>query len=206
MARISKKLTQQKKNIVYVCGLTEKSYLNILITNYGVNNRFDIKIVTDQGLLGNVNKYKDNDKSYDKHFLVIDQDDKTIDELQRLKHECNTENIELILNSECFEAWLLAHFQQVDTHFNRIMLFNKLQSSLKIDNYSATLKTNWEKLDSVLGSTLKKLVVNNYRFACNNIEHKDLNTMLNSSNSITTSQSYSNMNILVDSIIRAANS
>ena len=205
MVRKSKNLTQQKKNIIYVCGVTEQSYLRKLLNYYNVTNLFDIKVITDQGLLGNVKKYK-NDK-YNKYFLVIDQDDKTISELQKLKHECSKlGDFKLILNSECFEAWLLAHFQQVDTHFSRNILFAKLESFFNVDNYSTTFKTDWGKLNNTLGSIINELVVNNYHAACDNIEHKDLNDMLNSRNSITTSQSYSNMNILVDFIIQSANS
>lgn len=120
MARQSKSKVKQLKNLLIVDGDTEEVYFKAILQRYNMSAK-SVKRVAPSG--GNAVSFGMSEarsfevsmrKKYDNYFIIIDKDDLSKHEFQRIQREAKQEtNVELIFSNSSFEVWLLAYYQKM---------------------------------------------------------------------------------------------
>lgn len=153
MARREQQKKANPKQIrVYCEGESEKIYLETLRNLVGIKQRLKLVVRSErkQGIdLYNYvkNNYKKHDFEYSPVdiIIVVDKDDKTTEELTKLKNECLRSGYLLIYSNVCFELWLLLHFEKVTFFTTRGNLNSSLSSKLG-KSYKKTDKRFFEQV------------------------------------------------------------
>lgn len=107
--------------------VTEPAYLRQLKNHFRAsaidlwqNAKDPVKLVRDV-------EEKVRREKYSKAFVLIDRDDSPPAQIQQAIALCKKiPSVDLILSNECFEVWLLGHYQRVDPVWGRTQLAQKL--------------------------------------------------------------------------------
>ncbi|MCK9183504.1 MAG: RloB family protein [Fibrobacteraceae bacterium] len=116
---------------------TEPRYFNALKSELEDSNRFNIDVVVQgkgKSTTNLVNKIirqtKYNNQEYDRLWAVFDKDDfNDFDAAIKLAGE---NGINCAWSNECFELWLLLHFQDVSEATGRKDCFNRLEDAIRV--------------------------------------------------------------------------
>ena len=167
MARQSKSKVKQLKNLLIVDGDTEEVYFKAILQRYNMSAK-NVKRVSPSG--GNAVSFGMSEahnfevsmhKQYDNYFIIIDKDDLSKCEFQRIQCEAKRQsNVELIFSNGSFEVWLLAYYQKmtsrpVDTDIDNSQYRREL---------TRHLSTPYKKGDSI---QLDKIISSTYQ--CTNV-------------------------------------
>src|SRR5574344_623666 len=115
---------------------TEPNYFNALKEELEKTKRFNIDISIEgkgkstTALVKKViRQIENNHQEYDRIWAVFDKDDfEDFDEAIELAKE---HNVNCAWSNECFELWLLLHFEDVSEQMGRNDLFKKLETSIR---------------------------------------------------------------------------
>lgn len=111
-------LEDQKSSKYYFEKLISDKKLNgrvIVAKNIGTNSK---KVL--QAILN------DKHEEYEKKWIVIDKDDYSKDEFKGAIEEARHKGICVAFSNECYELWILLHFESVNAHINRVDLEHRL--------------------------------------------------------------------------------
>lgn len=145
MSRKPKNIKLKKEIRIYCEGETEKIYFDLLKQRYRLPN---VKVKT-KGSVGqslvlvnytidSLNKLSKKDRStVEKVLVVFDKDDDSWDVIDQAMVLAKDNNIQVCFSNECFEVWLLAHFEEISKtkKWSREALYDKLSRELEIDSY-----------------------------------------------------------------------
>ncbi|QED60855.1 RloB domain-containing protein [Enterococcus durans] len=145
MGRKSKNKPLRKEIRIYCEGKTEKIYFDLLKQKYRLPN---IKVKT-KGELGqsvelvnhvlrSLNKMSANEKKkIEKILVVFDKDDDSWESIEKAYALAKQNNIGICFSNECFELWLLAHFEKIqkEKRWTRKLLYLKLTQILEVRSY-----------------------------------------------------------------------
>ena len=136
----------KKSFIVYCEGQTESEYFKYFKIYKRITN-LDIKIIN---LKKNGNaltltkeaiRRKNNDKdNFDEFWIVIDKDETTHLDFEKAIELCNDNKILIAYSIQCFEVWILFHFQYLETKCDRNILEKKINDNLKKLKYGKSKK------------------------------------------------------------------
>ncbi|HIS62794.1 MAG TPA: RloB domain-containing protein [Candidatus Scybalomonas excrementigallinarum] len=153
MARREQQKKANPKQIhVYCEGESEKIYLETLRNLVGIKQR--LKLVVRSERKQGIDLYNHVRSIYKQHkfkvspveiVIIVDKDDKTTEELTKLKNECLRSGYLLIYSNVCFELWLLLHFEKVTFFTTRGNLNSSLSSKLG-KSYKKTDKRFFEQV------------------------------------------------------------
>ncbi len=107
--------------------VTEPAYLRQLKNHFRAsaidfwqNAKDPVKLVRDV-------EEKVRREKYSKAFVLVDRDDSPSAQISQAIAICKKiPSVDLILSNECFEVWLLGHYQRVDPVWGRAQLAQKL--------------------------------------------------------------------------------
>lgn len=160
--RPSKGKSNPTQILIYTEGETEKIYLECLKEILRSRDRKGIKIrrLGKQGLslfdgVNNILKNNNSLVSPVEVYIVVDKDDTKIEDLIKLREKCLDKEFKLIFSNECFELWLLFHFEKVTSYMSRSDLTKKLTKWVKKDFN----KTDIKVLSKIAG--LHKVAIEN---------------------------------------------
>lgn len=76
-------------------------------------------------------------KKIDKILVVFDKDDDSWEAIEKAFALAKANNIGVCFSNECFELWLLAHFEKIqrEKKWTRQLLYPRLTQLLKIKSY-----------------------------------------------------------------------
>lgn len=118
---------------MYTEGQTEVLYFNQLKKHFRVKDRkkLTIKHINKQGLnlfhhVNTLYRKHDFDVSPTDIVLVIDKDQTSISDLERLKEGCQQKGYQVIFSNHSFELWILLHFERVSTFMENQALLRRL--------------------------------------------------------------------------------
>ena len=161
MARQSKRKVKQLKNLLIVDGDTEEVYFKALLQRYNMSAK-NVKRVSPSG--GNAVSFGMSEarnfevsmrKQFDNYFIIIDKDDLSKCEFERIQCEAkHKSNVELIFSNGSFEVWLLAYYQKmtskpVDTDIDNSQYRRELTKHLS----TPYKKGDSIQLDKIISST-----------------------------------------------------
>lgn len=134
MARKKSRGRQNPPQIqIYSEGQTEVLYFNQLKKHFRVKDRkkLTIKHINKQGLnlfhhVNTLYRKHDLDVSPTDIVLVIDKDQTSISDLERLKEGCHQKGYQVIFSNHSFELWILLHFERVSTFMENQALLMRL--------------------------------------------------------------------------------
>lgn len=152
MARQSKSKVKQLKNLLIVDGDTEERYFKNILQRYNMSAK-DVKRVAPSGgnavtsALSEAHSFEAAmRKQYSNYYIIIDRDNISKDEFERIRREANQrQNVELIFSNVSFEVWLLAHYQNMTSRPVDASKDNDVYIQ-KLDNY---LKAPYKKGDGI---------------------------------------------------------
>lgn len=133
--------------LIYTEGETEKIYLECLKNILLPRDRKSIKIkkLGKQGLslfdsVNNILKNNNSQVSPVEVYIVVDKDDTKIEDLIKLRKKCLDKEFKLIFSNECFELWLLFHFEKVTSYMSRSDLIKRLTKWIEKDFKKTDIK------------------------------------------------------------------
>lgn len=140
MARKKRAREVKKETYIFCEGETEQKYFNLLKRKYRsslVNVNVKVPGATNPiGIVDSVRKYfRVNDNNAERVYVVFDYDGHTREELEKAIALAKKNNITILYSNHCFEVFLLAHFQNINTNHTPKMLYNKLEKELGISCY-----------------------------------------------------------------------
>lgn len=157
----SKKGKQLKKDIyLFTEGQTEKNYFNILNKKYNSTSNVKVLITPTgrqgQELLnyaeGKLRTLSKLDKSkFEKAYIIFDKDALTDEVISDVLCQVNSNNkIEVGFSNNCFEVWLLCHFETPNSSFCITKnIYEKLEQYLNCDQYAKNHKDDIEVLEGI---------------------------------------------------------
>ncbi|MGG5329563.1 RloB family protein [Enterococcus sp. AZ163] len=147
MGRKSKNKPLRKEIRIYCEGTTEKIYFDLLKQKYRLPN-IKVKTKGDVGqsvelvnhVLRTLSKTSSSDrKKLDKLIVVFDKDEESWESIEKAFALANANNIEVCFSNECFEIWLLAHFEEIQKNkkWTRKLLYSRLTQVLEVNSYES---------------------------------------------------------------------
>ena len=159
--RISKNISPQGEEwYFYSEGKeTEPNYLKSLFENVDKDKESINPIIEGLGMvsLSLVNDVikKDNKIVKDhKTFVLFDKDDNPNMSFNKAIDKAKQNNIIPLWSNECFELWLLLHFNYMDSNISRNDYYEKLKSLTKSKKYEKNMDNIFEEVNGING-TLK---------------------------------------------------
>ncbi|MBD9892304.1 RloB domain-containing protein [Enterococcus faecalis] len=144
-----KKGKKLKPNVMIFCeGETEEAYLRLIKRKYSavnIKSKLKVKTCRRQGealveyavsCIGSMGKAeRDN---YDLFYVMYDKDEQTTESIENAVRcgQRHRPEIKTIFSNECFELWLLLHFEEVNRYMTRENLYGRLEKVLHLkDSY-----------------------------------------------------------------------
>lgn len=153
--RRSKQIKMRERTVIFCEGETEKNYFDKLKRKYNALNVDAINMKIDVEVPGGhslelVNKairkleyhkdYKDNKKL--KKIVIFDKDEVDFNMINEAIKLAEKNNIKVVFSNECFDYWLLLHYEKQTGHINRKDIYKKLARHLNIDSYESKKADN----------------------------------------------------------------
>jgi hypothetical protein len=159
--RPSGETKELKKSFVIYCeGQSEVEYFNYLKKEKRLTN-LNIKIIElkENGnaltLVKEAIQKKNIESSVDEFWIAIDKDDTKENEFEDAIKLSQDNKINPAYSIQCFEVWILYHFQELNDKCERKQLKEKINSHLKNCNYGKTK----EEIQKVIKEILPKLEI-----------------------------------------------
>lgn len=160
MARQSKRKVKQLKNLLIVDGETEEVYFKNILQRYKMSAK-DVKRVTPSGgqaVSSGMSEAHSFEtamrKQYSNYYIIIDRDNISRDEFERIRREANQrQNVTLIFSNVSFEVWLLAYYQRMTSRPVDASTDNDIYKQ-NLDNYldAPYKKGDGVQLDKIISS------------------------------------------------------
>ncbi|MGZ9850989.1 RloB family protein [Limosilactobacillus ingluviei] len=132
MVRRSRNFRPRSVKIGIFCeGETEQKYFKMLQRKYHrsdvKSHSLDIKSERKSGVkLLKIANTRAKQHKYDRVYVVFDRDDKTTEDLKKCQQLSKDYGITMLVSSECFEFWLLLHYEFSTGSYTRKALYKKL--------------------------------------------------------------------------------
>lgn len=146
MGRKSRNKPLKREIRIYCEGETEKIYFDLLKQKYRLPNiKVKTKVAPGQSVdlvhytLDSLKKLSPSDKkSIDKVLVVFDKDDEPVSTIEKAFEIAHSNNIGICFSNECFEVWLLAHFEEIQKNkvWTRKLLYARLSKILGIESFA----------------------------------------------------------------------
>ncbi|MGP4061490.1 RloB family protein [Halobacillus sp. H74] len=155
LPRRKRKGLKQKDTILIVCEgeKTEKLYfegLKQLLNSPNVKVKVFGTGKSCMKLLDHaIKKYETMKKDAEKIWIVFDKDDIRREEIEKTLKNARENGINYAFSNECFELWLLLHYERVERHIGRAVLYEKMSKYTGYNNYEKN-KGNPDMIDKVL--------------------------------------------------------
>ncbi|MBJ0431201.1 RloB domain-containing protein [Enterococcus faecalis] len=144
-----KKGKKLKPNVMIFCeGETEEAYLRLIKRKYSaVNIKSKLKVKTCRRQGEALVEYavscirsmgKAERDNYDLFYVMYDKDEQTTESIENAVRcaQRHRPEIKTIFSNECFELWLLLHFEEVNRYMTRENLYGRLEKVLHLkDSY-----------------------------------------------------------------------
>ncbi|MBC2101966.1 RloB domain-containing protein [Listeria marthii] len=145
MGRKSQNKSLKKEIKIYCEGKTEKIYFDLLKQKYRLPH-VNVRIKGEKGqsfalvkyVLRSLDKMSLTERNkIDKILVVFDKDDDSWEAIENAFKLAKANNIGVCFSNECFELWLLGHFEKIHNKkkWSRKLLYTKLTQILKVKSY-----------------------------------------------------------------------
>ncbi|HZG10565.1 MAG TPA: RloB family protein [Kurthia gibsonii] len=148
MARKKGKPRQQRQRTLICCeGETEKEYFKMLKTKYR-GTQVDIQIKTSKhtAALNMIQTLISAPENYERTYVVFDKDENSHSNLEKACKLAKDNNIKVLYSNDCFELYILLHFEEVRSHLNKKDLYKKLENWLGVNDYESSKGKKIEEL------------------------------------------------------------
>lgn len=164
--RKSKNLSTRKSIIIFTEGVTERLYFDMLKEKYNFQNVYseDVPKIYNQKGKGTAEKLiqhaiatiehekKFRDLPIEMKLVVFDKDNVDEGQIAKALKFASENGFTVLYSNECFDFWLLRHYENCDRHIKRKEIFKKLTEYMGFDDYEK------HKADSKLKELLKDRV------------------------------------------------
>lgn len=169
--RKSKEKKLKKKIYIFTEGYTEKNYFKILSRKYNLSSSVNIEIkpevVGKSGIsllkhaVSKLQKLSKAEKAIlGSAYIIFDKDDLSDVDVEEVIVESKKEGINISFSNECFEVWLVAHFEKPNPSFTKKKLYKKMETHLSCTQYERFHKDNEELLKVHLEDRVSSAVEN----------------------------------------------
>lgn len=173
--RKSKKKELRKKIYIFTEGYTEKNYFKILSRKYNLSSNIDIEVkpeaVGKSGLnllnhaVNKLNRLSKIERSMlGSAYIIFDKDDLSASDIEATIIQSKKERINIGFSNECFEVWLVAHFEKPNPSFTKDNLYKKLENHLSCEQYGRCHKDDEELLRRGLEDRVSIAIGNSKEF------------------------------------------
>ncbi len=151
---------------------TEPNYLKSLFENVDKDKESINPIIEGLGMvsLSLVNDVIEKDNKIVKEhktFVLFDKDDNPNVNFNFAIDKAKQNNIIPLWSNECFELWLLLHFNYIDSNISRNDYYDKLKTLTKSKTYKKNLETIFDEVNGIDGLLIAyknaKRLFNNYK-------------------------------------------
>lgn len=153
-----RQLKELKKNILIFCeGQTEALYFKMLNQKYKAGLTVNVHPFSRDGKQGDtlikdlIHQQKSNPQlkgiQYELIFAIFDKDDLPDHNIIHAHQLAQANGITIIFSNECFDLWLLKHYEKVMGHKNRVAIYKRLSTLLKLPKNYETYKADKEFIE-----------------------------------------------------------
>lgn len=174
-----------KKHIyIYTEGYTEYNYFKMLNRKY--NSTMSVKIKPSpvgkvgkdllEHAIGSIRTLsKPNKALFGKAYIIFDKDKLTDKTIEEVLSEATNLGFGIGFSNECFEVWLVSHFEKPNPSFIKNTLYKKMEQYCECDGYEKNHKNDEELIKKYFENKVASAIQNCESFGSfNQTKLKDL--------------------------------